>query len=186
MSSEVSLAAITPVGKDRIKSRDQRLNWRAFRVGLFAFVAIYPLFSLSLYALRMRSHPNEIYPVFSWALFCSVPTENSDFAIRIIEIDGQELKPDVWLEDAHQWFPNLLPERREVAKWTLRAASLHETNATETPDWCRRIENDVFLQKHEFVLYQVCRRTFDVRDRVRTGRFTDINVIRQFSCQVPK
>ena len=113
--------------------------------------------------------PGEVFPVFTWSLFCSVPNTVDDYAIRIAEVDGQAIAGQPTYQEADQWFEKAGSINAYVSIQRLGKA-LARQDAAELED-VRRFFEPVYLGDQHAVTYRVVRRTGSLMTVWETGAF---------------
>jgi len=160
-------------------ARNSRRALDRFRTGLVVFLIAYPLISGTVLAIRWSKTANEIYPFFSWALFCFVPGETSDLGIRVTAIDGEPLDPPRFVEESTDDFPEA---KRAVTYLTIQKI---KTDSTQAVDPSRvLIEKNVLLRDHKQVDYELVKRRYDCLERHRDGTFRALDVIDRYHCEL--
>lgn len=148
-------------------------------MGLLVFMLAYPLVSGTVLAVRWSKTANEIYPFFSWALFCFVPGETSDFSIRVTAVDGEPLDTPRFIEEYVERFPEA-----RIATTYLKIQEI-EPDVSGEPDPARvLIERNVLLRNHRQVDYELVKRTYDCLERRRDGTFRTLDVVDRYHCEL--
>jgi hypothetical protein len=148
--------------------------YRRFQAGVVLFAVVYPVLSGAITAAIGR----ELFPVFAWTLFCRVPNEIREYAVRILEIDGQELAPvRRFQESAHRF-----PQAHSIeAFWTIKAmgeaAERGDDRLLETK---RAFFEVAFLGRGSRVRYELVVETYDPLDRVHQGTPGEVRSLRVF------
>jgi hypothetical protein len=144
-------------------------------LGVAVFSLAYPLVAACVLVRDWNSGVGEIYPIAPWALFCFVPNYEVDFGIRLLAINGSELKEQPYFEQ--------LPNFSAVQK-TVGSGIIHDMGVLASSDDGPRFETQRSLFERNFlsavsqhVRYELVRREYDVLARWRTGAFHKIEPV---------
>jgi hypothetical protein len=111
----------------------------------------------------------EVFPVFAWSLFERIPNTEEDYAIRVLIVGSEELRPPRYFEESGFWFDK---DRSSLGYSDIQR--LGAAFAERDADRVARIR--ALLERRYFagagtVRYELVRRSFDPVDRWRSGRF---------------
>jgi hypothetical protein len=113
-------------------------------------------------ALPVLAHRSEVFPVFSWSLFSSTPDPiREDFGVRLLELDGRELSPPVYLEQSGLVSGGAAAQAREAVQRLSRAL---RQNDDQLPALVAFFESTYFDQ-YSTGRYQVVLRRYDILER---------------------
>jgi len=148
-----------------------------YRLAVLLFFICYPLLSGTVLAVRWSKTANEIYPFFSWALFCFVPGQKSDLGIRIVEVDGDTLADPTFIEQAPDLFPGAASSTTHLTIQQIDRRAARDDDASR-----HLLEQNVLLDGHASVTYEVVLRKYDCLERYRTGRSEELTRLYRHRC----
>jgi len=157
---------------------------RAYRISIvavFLFAVAYPLIAGVVLVFGRDRGVDEIYPIAPWALFCFVPNEEVNFAIRILAVDKRVLKQPQYLEDMHTFSEDQMTVGYSIVQEIGRRAVAEQSEALA---WELQLFERSFLRPlGQIVQYELVRRQFDVLERWRTGEYDRVETIDQYVSQ---
>jgi hypothetical protein len=121
----------------------------------------------------------EIFPIFSWDLFSSIPApQGSDYGIKILAVDGVALNPPVYFEKADTIFAKAhsIDAYSSIALLGGAVAA----NDQAAIDAQRAVFEPVFLSDRKNVRYVVVQRTYDLLERWQSNTFIQETELRAF------
>ena len=149
----------------------RRSEWLT-RIAL-VFVALY-----GLNALTNRMH--EKFPAFAWDLFSSVPNPyETDYSARIVGGNNLPVRPPVFFEDS-----GLQNAAREIQGFFALQVLGKALQRGDSPhvESLRRSFESAYLGNISHVRYEIVRRTYNIRTRVRCRScFTSVKVLGTFT-----
>ena len=151
---------------------------RAYRrsfLYLAAFAVVYPLISGSVLLARRDHAIAEIYPFAPWTLFCFTPNDETDFGVRILEVDGHTLDSALFFEEQTE-----LSQANRITAYAAIQSLGQAASRGEDIERERRFFETNFLgsrnleeQRQSHLRYELVRRRFDVLERCRSGKFRE-------------
>ena len=151
---------------------------RRYRLHLL-FVGLFLAGHLVGSALVRFARPSgEVFPLFSWTLFLSVPNEVTEAGIEILEVDGEVLDPPRMYQEARDRF------RRAgditVDKLVHGMARAHHQREEGRLSELRSVLEDRFLDG-ERVRYRLIERVSAPLERWRGAEVRNVRRLRDFS-----
>jgi hypothetical protein len=105
----------------------------------------------------------EIYPIFTWCLYCRIPNELQDYALRILTVNGEKLVLTPYFQEAGQWFQEA---KSRSAYGSIQKLGLAvEASDTEMIEEVRRFFEPLYLGRANVVCYEVVKRSFNPVER---------------------
>jgi hypothetical protein len=155
----------------------QRYN----RLKIFAAVLLFGYATAAIVIKGALRHEREIFPLFSWSLYSTVPREAADYGVRILEVGGRTLNPPLLVEEARPRFPHANQRQLLMAVQSLgRALDGGDTEAVRA---YRRLIERHHLRGRGVVHYEVIHRRFNTLARWRTGEFRTLRTVGRFSAE---
>lgn len=151
---------------------------RIYQQVFIAFVFLYAGISCAARATAHRTGMIEVFPVFAWSLFSKVPNTRSEYAIRIVRMNGEPLEPKVFLGAYGKPFRQFgSTDYRKLQAWGAAVAANDELTATK-----KRAEfESTYLQPFARQLtYELTFRRYDVLERWEDDAFEQITVVATF------
>jgi hypothetical protein len=112
----------------------------------------------------------EIFPIATWELFSYVPrSENSDFGVKILAVNGTALNPPVYFEKASQFFTKIHSIDVYMTIQVLGKALLAKDESTAAS--YRDLLEDVYLADQAQITYVVTQRRYHLLERWNHGTF---------------
>lgn len=152
-------------------------GYRRWRRLVFAFTLLYVVISLGSLVILARKSKNEVFPIFSWALFCFIPQQEQDYGIRVIQ--GGDATPATPRYIERTDFPGANSPALYMVIQDMGHAL--RQGQDDTLDTKRKILETNYLPPDSAVRYELVRREFDVLERYRDGTFRHIEVLGTFS-----
>ena len=154
---------------------------RSYRLSIYSlmlFAAGYPLLTGSVLVARWNSGNYEIYPFAPWTLFCFVPNQEVDYAVRLREIDGRALDPPPFLED----YSELTDAQKSVGHAIIQEMGRFAAAGDDRELGVQRqlLEQSFLSPFGREVRYEIVRRTYDVLDRWNSGVCRSVEPVNQF------
>jgi len=113
--------------------------------------------------------PGEVFPVSTWSLFCSVPNEIDEYAVRTVSVDGAVVPNAPYYQESGDWFAHARSIQAYVAIQTLgKAIAAEDAEAVED---VRRYFEPLYLGRGRLVSYRVVRRVGPPIEVWRTKAF---------------
>jgi hypothetical protein len=130
--------------------------------------------------LNVGGESSEVFPIFQWDLFSSVPPADSrDFTIRLVEVDGAALDEPVFFSEARQYLSTTRNQDAPIVFNGLGKAL--EDDAILRQAAALELVNGRFLAELSSARYQVVRRHFNLLDRMECNCFSDVQVLGEFA-----
>ena len=127
-------------------------------------------------ALPVLAH-REVIPVFSWSLFSATPDPiRTDHGVRLLELDGRELSPPVYLERSGLVSGGIAAQAREAVQDLSRAL---EQDDDRLPALVAYFES-TYLGQYSTGRYQVVLRRFDILERGSCDCYLSEQVLAEF------
>ena len=125
------------------------------------------------YAVFASIPEDEVFPFFDWDLFSVVPhAEETDYGLRVIEVDGEPLPQPLFLEETDGLFPlSRSPTANEIVQ--ALGAAVRRGDDSETARALALLKT-VVLEPHE-VTFEMVLRDYDIVERARSRRFIRID-----------
>ncbi|MEX2315980.1 MAG: hypothetical protein WD669_02440 [Pirellulales bacterium] len=149
--------------------------YRLYIFGVVLFSIAYPLVSGSVLVMQWDGGVGEIYPFAPWTLFCFVPNQEVDFAVRIRAVDGRPLDPPPFFEE----FATNAESQMTVGYAIVQEMGRFAEDASSAAFRKQRgLFERTFLQPvAKKVEYEIVRREFDVLERWQSRRFKKIELL---------
>lgn len=144
------------------------MHYHRLKVLVIGFLIAY--FVVGIAARTVTAGDEDTYPFFSWFLFSKVPSRiQSDYAIKIIEVDGKPLPQPTLLEKTSGIFNNSrsLAEYFQTARnlgVSLKQKQLGQVNQIRT-----HLEKNLFSGR--LVTYEVLEIRYNPIERYKSGKF---------------
>lgn len=122
-----------------------------------------------------RPVDGEIFPLFSWSLFSTVPAQDENYGVRLLAVRGAPLATPTFFEEAR----GLVAEPESIAAFmTVQrlGVALSTDNARDAAA-ARRLLERHHLRGLDDVRYEVVRRRFDTLERWSTGALRSSEVV---------
>ena len=119
----------------------------------------------------------EVFPFFTWSLFSRAPSRQSEFAIEVVALDGQQYDPPV----------DIMKLAEPLALFGEDSILIHKSTqalAKAKTDERRLAFERSYLSGHN-VSYRLVRYNFDAMDRWKTGARGEAKVIGQYETSNP-
>jgi hypothetical protein len=131
-------------------------------------------------AIAIQDRGHEKFPFFAWDLFSTVPKQrNADYSIRIIEASGLRVALPVYFEQAKMYQP--LKQGQGYIAMQFLGRLTASGPAGRATAYRKRFEQ-TYLNVLSGVRYQLVRRVFDVRTRVKCREcFISVRVIATYT-----
>jgi hypothetical protein len=126
-------------------------------------------------------HEREVFPLFSWSLYSTVPREEADYGVRVLTVGGQALDPPLFFEDARSFFP-YVNQSQLMMTVQLLGRALDSGNAEAVKRYRRLVERH-HLRGRGVVHYEIVRRAFNTLARWATGKFRVVRSVGTFSME---
>jgi hypothetical protein len=156
-------------------------KYRASIHGVVLFAVLYPLIAATVLVKDWHHGVGEIYPIAPWTLFCFVPNQESDFAVRLTSIDGQSSAPAPYFESLTQFNENQKIPAVSIIRDMGALSGNIESEAFARQR--RMFEHNYLRWLGREVRYELVRREYDVLNRWRTGDFQRVETIASFHYQ---
>jgi hypothetical protein len=162
-----------------LRDSRERRRYRRTNAALAALAAVYLIVAVSRKALKRE----EWFPIASWALFSTVPNENNDYGLRLMQIDGRKLDPPLPFERAEQFFWSA---KKSTARGMIQAlgASIARHDMAQS-EALRQSFEPLHLRGHKQVIYQVVARQYDPLERWHGGGFDRIRPLATYQLNQP-
>ena len=141
---------------------------QAYRLRIFwlaLFVIAYPAVSGTTLIACRECQFAEIYPIAPWTLFCFIPNVETDYAVRILEVDGEPLPQVRYFED----YVDLPDARKIVAHVTIQELGRLAHGGKDFSTLQHHFEQSFLRSIHRQVRYELVERQFDVLERYKFG-----------------
>lgn len=150
--------------------------YRNLRVFVASFFVLYAGLGVLLQTNIWSA--NEIFPIYSWALFSKIPNERDDYALRILVVGKERVDPPLHFQAAGEWFPKAdsISAYYSVQKLG-RAISREDAGRIED---MRRFFEPLYFGDAGHVRYEVVKRSFNPLDRWENGNFKTVRSIGVF------
>ncbi|MBI2902472.1 MAG: hypothetical protein HYY12_02645 [Candidatus Methylomirabilis oxyfera] len=155
----------------------QRYN----RLKIFAAVLLCGYAAAAVVIKGALRHEREIFPIFSWSLYSTVPREAAEYGVRIFEVGGETLNPPLFFEDARAFFPYVNQAQLFMTVQSLGRAL--ESDNTEAIKTYRRLLERHHLRGRGVIHYEIVRRRFNTLTRWVTGEFRTLRTVGTFSTE---
>jgi len=130
--------------------------------------------------LNVAGDSSEVFPIFQWDLFSSVPPAASrDFTIRLVEVDGATLDEPVFFSEAREYLSTTRNQDAPIVFNGLGKAL--EDDALLRQAASLELVNGRFLAELSSARYEVVRRHYNVLERVECECFDDVVVLGEFA-----
>lgn len=140
---------------------------RVFRMHQWLIVAACACYVLVGYGVEFAGR-SEVFPIASWNLFSRVAEPvRTDYGLVLITIDCNRLEPPVFLEDAEGIVDN--PRSNDVYNLIQRWGTRVEAGRADAVVVQEQVE--ALLFKDLAVRYELVRRSADLRELYREGRY---------------
>ena len=150
-------------------------TYRRLQQAIAALLVLYA----ALGVLTWRGIMPEVFPVYSWDLFSTIPSPvERDLGLRITSVGGQPLNPPVYVQQLSTVFPRAATIDAFVTIQSLGAAA-RDHNDTEV-EKLRGYLEPTFLGGAGAVEYEVIERRFDPLRRWQTGELLDEKTLASF------
>ena len=126
-------------------------------------------------------HEAEVFPVFAWSVFTTVPAENAEYALRILAVAGDALDPPRFYEEVPSFFPE--SQRVEVFWIAQRLGRALDSGDVERIRAHRLLLERQHLRGRGTLQYEIVHRTFNTLARWSTGQFKSIRPLATFSTE---
>ena len=136
----------------------RRLRHRLIIVLIFYFIA-------GSVSQKLLPGVDEIFPLFGWSLFSTVPNHSHRYSVLVHEHNGLELEPPLVFLQAPD---SVMTGNRYIATKVVRAlgAALDRGDAAEAERHRRMLEETYFLGSGR---YEIVFESFDPLEKWRTG-----------------
>jgi hypothetical protein len=134
-------------------------RYQRFKLFIAVFAVLYPVISWSALGLTMRRSKNEIFPFFSWALFCFVPNEVTDYRLLISAVGDRQFDPPRDFASAKDVFPRA--ESIDAFMIIQDMGEYFEKGQESRLRDRRCLFESQFLGRGEGVRYELARRRYD-------------------------
>ncbi|MHA1563881.1 MAG: hypothetical protein ACTSX7_01100 [Alphaproteobacteria bacterium] len=128
--------------------------------------------------LKTTQDPSvEVFPFFAWSLFSRATATQSEYAVEVESLDGQQYSPPV----------DIMKLARTLALYADDSILVHKSMqalARAKTDERRLAFERSFLSGHD-VSYRVVRYNFDPMDRWKTGERGEATVLGQYRAVKP-
>lgn len=148
-------------------------SYRRLKLLVAALLCGYAAAALVLKVTLRRD--GEVFPVFSWSLYSTVPGEDTDYAVRILSVGGKALDPPLFLQEARSFFTGTEPTAAFMTMQRLGDA-LEKRDADEVKAH-RRLLEEHHLRGQGVIRYEIVRRRFNTLARWSSGGFTSVRTV---------
>lgn len=124
-------------------------------------------------------HEREVFPLFSWSLYSTVPREAADYGMRILAVEGRRLHPPLFFEDAKSYFPHV-HQAQLIATVQFLGRALDSGN-TEAVKRYRRLLERHHLRGRGAVRYEIVRRRYNTLARWSSGEVKSVSTVATLS-----
>jgi hypothetical protein len=153
-----------------------RVSYDNLKFLVFAFLAFY--LSIGIGARFLSTQEEDFYPFFSWFLFSHVPQRiQSDFAVTILEVNGETFKTPIPLENAS----SIYGTSRSFAQYNQYIRSLGtaiKQNNTEEIERLRQLLEYGLPVKS--MTYEVQELTFNPIEKFKSGAVIEKRILGKF------
>ena len=112
----------------------------------------------------------EVFPIATWELFSYVPrSENSDFGVKLLAVNGTTLNPPIYFEKAPQFFTKIHSIDAYMTIQSLGKALL--ANDESTAMIYQDLLENVYLADQSHITYVVMQRRYHLLERWNHGTF---------------
>ena len=151
-------------------------EYRRLKILIIAILISYSFLGVVLQLFI--SGRNEIFPVFSWALFAKVPNKIDEYSIRIISVNGKPLQKVVSYNNASRWFTKSNSVNAYYTIQTLGRA-VSSGNAVKVQE-IRKYFEPLYLGDVKTVKYDLIKRSFNPLIFKKYGLVENIQYITSF------
>jgi hypothetical protein len=128
----------------------------------------------------------ELFPIFAWSLFSTVPSEPNEYAVRITAIDGAPLEAKPFLGDLFGRGFSSPRSTSELWAVTQRLGDAISAGGSGEVGAMRRLLEANFLCATGQVDYEVVRLRYRTLDRWATGALGSIEPVAAFGTSEPR
>lgn len=158
------------------------MTFKRAKSAALIFIAAY--FTVGIGAHLTAKSTEDLYPFFSWFLFSRVPPRiQSEFEIRILEINDKNINPPVRLREDSEVFKSGGTSEKE----------LHDISERLGRAALSKNEEDIALARRELesklvksISYEVSHIDFDILDRWQNGKVISERSLARFSNATPQ
>lgn len=111
----------------------------------------------------------QLYPFFSWFLFARTPNQVTDYAVRLMEVQGRKLDPPPFIQDADHLAPDVHSIKLHDIVQKLGMA-LERKDRESARHASRMLERNFLTGATR---YQVVKVTYNPLNRWQTGAFEE-------------
>jgi hypothetical protein len=149
-------------------------TYRHLKLFIASFLILYAV----LGAFAHFIFRTELYPIFTWCLYCRIPNELQDYDLRILTVNGEKLVLAPYFQEASQWFQeaNSRSAYRSIQKLGLAV----EVGDTEMIKEVRRFFEPLYLGRANVVYYEIVKRSFNPMERWKYGSFKSVTSLGLF------
>jgi hypothetical protein len=141
-------------------------SYKLLKIGIAALAISYFLIG----NISQRYGIAEIFPIATWELFSYVPrSEDADFGVKILAVNGTSLDSPVYFEKASQFFTKIHSIDAYMTIQVLGKALL--ANDQSTAASYRDLLENVYLADQAQITYVVTQRRYDLLERWNHGTF---------------
>ena len=128
-------------------------------------------------ALPVVADRQEVFPIFRWSLFSTTPDPiRAESGVRLLELDGRELSPPVYLERSGLVSGGRAAQARAAVQRLSRAV---RQNDDQLPALVAFFESTYFEQ-YSTGRYQVVLRRFEILERASCDCYLSEEVLAEF------
>ncbi|MBJ93724.1 MAG: hypothetical protein CMP23_04530 [Rickettsiales bacterium] len=142
-------------------------RYRQLKLLLLAFFCAY---ILAACCIKKFKEGNEIFPIFTWSLFSSIPArESQSYAVQIVEVDGRSFDPPLDFMMAKE----LLSGAGDINAHYLilrLGKAIDQDGQSEARELRRLFESNYLDGSHAQLKYQVIVNRFNPVEKWKTGR----------------
>jgi len=121
----------------------------------------------------------EVFPLFAWSLFSTVPAEDTDYAVRILSIGGEVLEPPLYFQQARFFFEGT--DSIAAFMTVQRLGDALKAGDAAAIAAHRRLLERQYLRGRGVVRYEIVRRTFNTLTRWSSGGFRSVRPVAALS-----
>jgi hypothetical protein len=151
------------------------------RLKIFAAVLLFGYAAAAVVIKAAIRHEREIFPLFSWSLYSTVPREAVDYGMRILEVDGRRLNPPLLVEEVRPRFPHANQRQLLMAVQSLGRAL--DGGNTEAVRAYRRLVERHHLRGRGVIRYEIVYRRFNTLARWTRGELKSVRAVATFSTE---
>jgi len=151
-------------------------SYRKIKILIFVTLMSYAMVGVILQLFV--SGRNEIFPIFSWALFSKVPNNRIDYNVQITSVNNKKLVLPVYYNNSSKWFSNA---KSINAYYVIQKLGYAVTSGDENRiHSVRKYFEPLYMGDVKSVNYKVVQRTFDPLRLWKFGETDSIKTLDSF------